>query len=70
MKVIKRVEPQSISRLVRFNCPCCGSRLEEERDKLGFATHRNEDYYTFVCPVCRKECVVDAGELDPVRSGG
>ena len=66
MKLIKRVESKPKDRFVQFDCPCCGSRLEERLSAMGTTMYRNEEYYTFVCPVCHELCGVDEGQIAEV----
>lgn len=63
MKIIKRVEPKPKDRSVQFNCPFCGSRLEEHLDKMGTRLYRSEEYYCFACPVCHEDCMVNEGQI-------
>ena len=66
MKIIKKVEPKSKDRPVQFNCPYCGSLLEERLSVLGKRMYLNEEYYTFVCPVCHESCMVEEWQIAEV----
>ena len=67
MKIIKINRPPDRNQTVRFDCPICKSRLEESKRNMGLRMYRNEEYYTFVCPVCKESCMVSVGDLEAVR---
>lgn len=65
MKIVKR--GKSEPKAYRFKCVWCGSILEAEPDELKPDTFdRNEQYYSFRCPVCNKDRIISERDWEEI----
>ena len=65
MRIIKA--GHAPSKKFRFTCVWCGSVLEAEKDELEpDVFERNEQFYRFACPVCKKERIISDHDMKGV----